>query len=391
MESVAGVVTDPSSGAALIAARSRTCPPSAGIEDVVDALGYELLETVCQERREHNRYNLGPGLVDRLADRIDAAGVAFLAVDHLVHPGQMVDLAATLPPVTLRDRRGVFREYLAAENPVAALLSTRQEKRIERRAVARDQRDGAAATPDGTGRRLDALDRELDRLDDRIEERVVDRRARVAETNAADSYVAVTGPPGAAIGATWRMLTDEPLDAAGVLGPAEPTTTRVSIGCHDVAVTATTAILEGLPTWYERTIPGTVAALSQADVVVSVLPAGDSRRATVETITDRFGGTHIAVGEQSAGVADLAAETATREDDTLADRIGTVLPSERLGVALPQTDESMTLVSWCYDNGQVFEIAYGETVTLTLELPPGLVDELRSRVSSVGGTVDRKE
>ncbi len=391
MESVAHDVTDPSSDAALIAARSETCPPSDGIEDVVDSLGYEVLETVCQERREHNRYNLGPGLVDRLADRIDAAGVAFLAVDHLVHPGQMVDLVATLPPVTLRDRRGVFREYLAADNPVAALLSTRQEKRIERRAVARDQRDAAAATPDGTGRRLDALDRELDRLDDRIEERATDRRARVAEAHAADSYVAVTGPPGAAIGTTWRTLTDEPLDTDGVLGPAEPTTARVSIGCHDVAVTATTAILGDLPAWYERTIPGTVAALSRADVVVSVLPAGDSRRATVEMITDRFDGTHLAVAEQSAAVADLAAETVTREDDVLVDRIETVLPSERLSISLPQTDESMTLVSWCYDNGRVVEIAYGETVALTADVPPGLVDELRTRVSSVGGRVDQKE
>jgi GTP-binding protein HflX len=384
-------VTDPSTDAALIAARSETCPPSAGIEDVVDALGYGVLETVCQERREHNRYNLGPGLVDRLADRIDAAGVEYLAVDHLVHPGQMVDLTATLPPVTLRDRRGVFREYLAADNPVAALLSTRQAKRIERRAVARDQRDGAAATPEGTGRRLAALDRELDRLDGRIEERAADRRTRLAETHAADSYVAVTGPPTAAIGPTWRTLTDEPLDAAGVLGPSEPTTARVSIGCHDVAVTATTAILGDLPTWYERTVPGTVAALSRADIVVSVLPAGDSWLATVETITDRFDGTHIAVAEQSAAVADPAAETVTREDDALVDRIEALLPSERLRVSLPQTDESMTLVSWCYDNGRVVEIAYGETVALTLEVPPGLVDELRSRVSSVGGRVERKK
>ena len=373
-------MTVPPSGRALIATRDGVEPSTPAFEVHVAGLGYEPVDVLCQNRAEHNRYNLGPGLVDRIADRIATDDIEYLAVDHRVHPGQLVDLAERLPPVRLRDRRGVVREVLAdGGNPVATVLGERQRRRVERRSVARSQRDGATNAPGGTDGRLDALDAELDRLDERWEDRTATQRRRIEDANTgADRYVAVTGPPTAPIVECWRALTGENAEATTVLGPATPKTARVRIASHDVAVTATTALLPALPEWFGTSVPGTISALSRADVIVTV-GTGETDTLAASTL-DRFDATHLR--------ADLSS-TEVNSVERLRERLGSAFLVERHVLTLPMTDEAMGLVSRCHDDGLVESVEYGETVSLTIAAPPERIPMLTDQVNEAGGTIER--
>jgi 50S ribosomal subunit-associated GTPase HflX len=263
---------------ALVASRAGTVRP--WLEPAVAALGHEVVGTLVVDAPEHGEYHLPPGLVERLADRIEATDSGYLAIDGHVHPGQAADLLAALPPVVLRDRRGVAYERLAAGgNGAAATLLERQERRTERRQAANQSREAATEGPTGTAGRVEELERRCQRLDERLAERQAAAREAV-ETGYAvvDARVVLLGPPTAPTTPLWAELTGaEPRDG-GPLAPAEPVTATARIGPHEVAVTDTPGAVEELPEWFAGSVPGTVAALERADVVVLVGSAGTRPR-----------------------------------------------------------------------------------------------------------------
>ncbi|ERG89874.1 MAG: hypothetical protein J07HX5_02046 [halophilic archaeon J07HX5] len=109
---------------------------------IVTALGHRIVDEREQQRQEHNRYNLGPGLVDELSQIVDERDCGYVAVDNQLHPGQLSDLTAALAPATVRDCRGVVYERLAnGGNRAAANRRDAQQLRGKRRRLLADNRE----------------------------------------------------------------------------------------------------------------------------------------------------------------------------------------------------------------------------------------------------------
>lgn len=361
---------------------SRTGPVTGWFEATVAALGYEPTPALTADGPEHGRYNLPPGLVDRIAGRLRETDAAVLGVDELLHPGQRVDLAAALPPVTVRDRRGVVWRRLAAANPVAEQSLALRDARVERRRVAGAERDSDGQSPGGSGGRVGELDRRCQQLRADLETLRTEARERVTEAHGGvDARVVLVGPPTAPSMALWTALTGD--DATGgPFGPARPTTAVTTVGPHEVALTDTPGLVAGLPDWYTGAAPGTLAALEDASAAVVVGERRDPLERCCRAVEDRVDGPLVPV---LPGADGPVAGRDPVDGATVRSRLAAVLPSSRLALSLPYSDGTHALVSRLHDRATVHTVTYDETVLLDIEVPAGRVDRLRRRVAELGG------
>jgi GTP-binding protein HflX len=364
-------------------------PATSGIERVLTALGYTVAESVTTTCPEHNRFHVGPETVEETATAVETTGADCVVVDNDLHPGQAADLLGTLPPVTLRDRRTVVLDGLAAAgNTVAENRAKRRRLRVERRRLANESR----ADREAADARIEDIDRRCDRLDGALDERVAERRRAVAQTHAGTgARVVLAGRLGVDPG-LWRTLTDREENGQNPLAPGEATTDSVTLEPGPVAVTRVPGLVDGLPSWYRGAVPGTMAAVDRADLLVlgtdTVAPVAGTVRALRETtaapcllVTGGAGGDHGAVGAEVRILSDPAA-------DRLRETVVDSLPTSRLSVTLPYADDAHALVAWLHDNAAVDTVDYGDHITVTVTALPDTTEEIRRRVAALDGTVD---
>lgn len=340
--------------------RGEETSPTPGFARVAAALGYEVVDTVEQRREQHNEYGLGPGAVDRLGARLEETGGACVLVDNRLHEGQLADLAAALS-VPVRDRRSVVWEWLAeGGNRVAENRHRALERRVRRRRLLADDESADRGVADLEDQ-LDRLDAEIDRLCARARDRVLDRRST------GEYRVVIADTIGES--RAWAGLTgaDADRDESTILRPARPRTETTAVEGYGIAATDTPGTLGGLPEYYERVVPGTVAAVEAADVVVTDDPALETGTAA-----------RVTLGSDSETVrSQVAAAIETLSVD--------------VDVELPYTDDGRATSSWLHDIGAVRERAYGETIELRVALSAAALEQLQTRLAGADGTVHRQD
>jgi len=357
-------------------------------EAVVSAFDCTVAERFVVDAAEDNRYHLPPGLLDRLVAGIEAADADRVIIDGLVHAGQMADLQERLPTVTLADWRDICYEQLAAGgNTAAEICLKRRSREIERRRAIRAQRAAETAGPSGESGAVSELEAACDRLDEQLSDRQ-DRQSRRVEQSyqGVDAHAVLVGSVRAGTTYWWEGLTGENGEEAALL-PAVPTTAVTTIGTHEVAVTDTPALVAGAPEWLTAALPGTVAAIERADLL---LVAGASGSHNTEKLlpTTNFDGTVLTVASPEDD------PDVTEQDTTVAARAGRAeqieaeiedhLPTMTLAVTLPYTDEAEAMVSRLYDEATVKEIQYGERIRLSVTVPEESVDQLTGRIERIG-------
>lgn len=356
---------------ALVASREGAV--AAGFEAVVSALGYEVTDVLTTDQAENNQYHLPPGLVERLRDRIAETEAEYIALDGIAHAGQMVDLGTALQAVTIRDRRGVTWERLAeGENPAAAARLALRERRIERRRAQRDQRAESTTGPSGTSGVVSELDQACERHAEMLNEQQAAQRRRATESyEGVDAHVTVVGPVSAPTTECWEAITGQ-VGETGPLRPATPTTALAEIGPHTVAVTDTPGLVAGENDWFADAVPGTVAAIERANVLLVV---GGSAE---------FDGVVV----QCSELEEASGSEPDRLDDWREQVIAEIqaqLPTARLAVALPYTDEGHALVSTLHEEATVESVRYDEEIRLMIEIPESTIKRFGRQIERADG------
>jgi 50S ribosomal subunit-associated GTPase HflX len=357
---------------ALIASQSGRVTD--GLAVLVDAGGWDPVSTLVTDRPEDGEYYLSPATVETVERRAaDTDGESTLVVDGEPHPGQLADLRARLPSMTVLDRRMAVWDRLAATNPVAETRAALLRARVDRRAAAAAQRADETRSPSGTSGRLAECDERVQRLRDRLERRRERARDRVRTGfDDADARVVLVGRVGAPTTAVWTALTGE--DAEGAPGrPARPRTATATVGPHTPAVTDTPGVPgeDGLPEWLTAAVPGLEAALSAA---TRVLVVGDRREALRSALAQRFDAPCRGLADPTAD----AARSLLRES----------LPTAAFAVQLPYDDDAHALVSTLHDRATVHETAYDDAVYLRVTVAATATERLRRRVAAVDGEVE---
>jgi YD repeat-containing protein len=343
-----------------------------GLPALVAAQGYDPVSTLVRDRPEDGQYHLSPATVEQVEGRVGDLdeGALTLVIDGTPHPGQVVDLEARLPSVTVLCKRRALWERLATANPVATTRVELREARLARRRAADSQRDAATRGPSGTSGHLAETGERVRELRDTLNSRQETARRRVLDSHtAANARVVLLGRVDAPTTALRTALTGE-TTTSGAGRPARVVTTTTSVGPHTVAVTDGPGVPGdgGLPEWLTEVVPGLSVALDKA---AAVLGMGDGHDALLRAVGERF--------DVTCRSLDAPDPTAARS--VLAD----VLESATYAVRLPYGDDAHALVSELHDRATVHATEYDDAVYLRVEVARGAVDELRRRVSAVDG------
>jgi len=427
---------------ALIAARRTDRPiTTTELEALADSAGYDVADTVIQARDPHPRYEFGPGKVETIAERVDGTNADVVICDNDLDPHQAYDLADAIG-VEVIDRKRLVLDIFAerAETKRARLEVELAERRYDlpraEAAAKRGETEGrqgfksageseASQVRAAYRREIKQLQQELDQVGAQADDRRAERR------NAGFDLVALAGYTNAGKSTLLRRLADglsvddarhdDLADEASVedrlFETLGTTTRRASLDDRRVLLTDTVGFISDLPHWLVTSFETTLAESYQADVVCLVADASDSvddlerkvetsldvitefrdgpilpvlnkadvaididrkRSLFAELVADARGETHSDPVVVSALEPTGLDELATTLDDALPDR-------ERVTFDLPNSGETQSFVSWCYDHGTVHDVTYGASVTVDFEARPEVVAQAEGRVAQLDG------
>jgi GTP-binding protein HflX len=407
------------------------------IRDLARAAGYDLVGELTQSREEDAAYMFGEGKVEELAALVVETGAEVVIVDNRVGPYQLFNIGSKLPDeVEVVDRFTLILDIFGqrAHTKKAQLQVELAELRYELpRAEAkaslakRDERPGFMGLGEYDESRerdikaqIARIKRELDAIADKEETRREERR------ESGFDLVALAGYTNAGKSTLMRQLAadlsvDENDDLHPDLDPTAEsedrlfttlgtTTRRADTGTRDVLLTDTVGFISDLPHWLVESFKSTLDSVYRADLVLLVVDASESTEEMREklvtchdTLYERNEAPIVTVlnkvdkvdehelAEKKRALSALAPNPVAVSGLTgenvaeLTARVEAELPDwqhERL--LLPMTDDTMSLVSWVHDHGNVEREEYdGDSVTLEFEARPAVVSKARAKAADL--------
>ncbi|WP_372911831.1 GTPase HflX [Salinigranum sp.] len=407
------------------------------IRDLARAAGYDVVGELTQSREEDAAYMFGEGKVEELAALAVETGAEVVIVDNRVGPYQLFNIGSKLPDeVEVVDRFTLILDIFGqrAHTKKAQLQVELAELRYELpRAEAkaslakRDERPGFMGLGEYDESReqdikaqIARIKRELDAIADKEETRREERR------ESGFDLVALAGYTNAGKSTLMRQLAadlsvDENDDLHPDLDPTAEsedrlfttlgtTTRRADTGTRDVLLTDTVGFISDLPHWLVESFKSTLDSVYRADLVLLVVDASESTEEMREklvtchdTLYERNEAPIVTVlnkvdkvdehelAEKKRALSALAPNPVAVSGLTgenvaeLTARIEAELPDwqhERL--LLPMTDDTMSLVSWVHDHGNVEREEYdGDSVTLEFEARPAVVSKARAKAADL--------
>jgi GTP-binding protein HflX len=407
------------------------------ITDLARAAGHDVVGTLTQTREEDAAYGFGEGKVDELAALTVEHDAEAVVVDNRLGPYQTYNIGGKLPEgVEVVDRFTLILDIFGqrAQTRTAQLQVELAELRYELpRAEAkaslakRDERPGFM----GLGEYDESRERDIKnqiadikRELDAIAEKEETRRERRRESGF--DLVALAGYTNAGKSTLMRRLAED-LDVdenedrhPDLETTAESedrlfttlgtTTRRADTGRRDVLLTDTVGFVSDLPHWLVESFESTLDSVYHADLVLLVVDASEPieemreklvtchdtlyerNEAPIVTVLNKidrvddeaFAEKREALSALAPNPVAVSGLTGERVDE-LRDRIEAELPDwqfERL--VLPMGDDTMSLVSWVHDHGNVEAEEYeGEQMILEFEAPPSVVERARAKAGDL--------
>ena len=407
-------------------------PDTEEIRDLAAAAGYSVAGEVTQTRTEDPALCLGEGKVEELAAVVADAGATAVVFDNQLGPYQMYNLGNELPEgVEVVDRFKLILDIFGqrAQTKKAQLQVELAELRYELpRAEAktslakRDERPGFMGLGEYDESREQDIKAQISRISDeleRIEQTEAHRREQRRESGF--DLVALAGYTNAGKSTLLRRLaTDLDIDENEDLHPdldatAESenrlfttlgtTTRRAEFDRRDVLVTDTVGFISDLPHWLVESFKSTLSEVYRADLVLLVVDVSDPieeireklvtchdtlyerNEAPIVTVLNKIDQVDDAeLREKQEALAALAPNPvaiSAKEGENVAalrERIDAELPEwRRERLVVPMTDDTMSLVSWVHDHGNVESVDYGDQVTIDFEARPAIVEQARAK------------
>jgi GTP-binding protein HflX len=420
----------------MVAKRVDSGTPDTGeIRDLIRAAGYEVVGELTQTRTEDAALCLGEGKVETLAAAVRETDAERVVFDNGLDPYQTYNLGREMPDgVEVLDRFRLILEIFGqrARTRKAQLQVELAELRYELpRAEAkvslarRDERPGfmGLGEYDETHEQdikaqISNIREELDRIEDTEAKRREQRResgfdlvALAGYTNAGKSTLLKRLAADVAVEENEGLHPDldRTAESENRLFTTLGTTTRRAAMERDVLVTDTVGFIADLPHWLVESFKSTLDSVYRADLVLLVVDVSEP----VEEIREKLVTCHDTLYERNEAPivtvlnkTDRVSEAELRdkrdalsalapnpvgisalEDEGIAalrERIESELPAyERERLVLPMAEETMSLVSWIFDNARVNDVEYGEQVIVDFEAQPPIVERSRAKAGDL--------
>lgn len=416
-------------------------PDLSEIRSLADAAGYDVVGSIAQSRREDPTYGFGEGKVAELRTAVVETDAQAAIVDNRLGPYQIYNIGSELPAgVEVIDRFTLILEIFGqrAQTRKAQLQVELAELRYELpRASAkaslakRDEHPGFMGLGEYDESRERDIKARISRIRDELEQIAADEASwRADRRESGFELVALAGYTNAGKSTLLRRLAseldvDENEDLHPDLDPTAEsqnklfttlgtTTRRAGIDGRDVLVTDTVGFIHDLPHWLVESFRSTLEQVYHADLVLLVVdasePVEEIRRKLVtchDTLYERNRAPIVTVfnkvdrlpqaewDERKRALADLAPDPVSISAlentgiDELYARIDRELPDRREErLVMPQSEETMSTVSWIHDNADVLDVDYDdETVTVTFLAQHAVIERARDRAGNLRSAI----
>lgn len=406
------------------------------IRDLARAAGYTVRGELTQTRTEDAAYHLGEGKVEELARLVTREGAETVVFDNRLGPYQIYNIGTKMPEdVEVIDRFALILDIFGqrAQTRKAQLQVELAELRYELPRVdakvslaKREEHPGFMGLGEYDESRERDIKSQISRIKDELETIAkTEANRRDERRESGFDLVALAGYTNAGKSTLLRQLAadlavEENEDLHPDLDPTAEsrdqlfttlgTTTRRADMDRDVLLTDTVGFISDLPHWLVESFRSTLDEVYRADLVLLVVdvsePVEEIREKLVtchDTLYERNEAPIVTVlnkidavseeelEEKRAALSALAPNPVAVSGmeglnvDALAKRISRELPplqEERL--MLPMTDETMSLVSWLYDNTHVEDVTYdAEQVLVEFSARPSIVEQSRAKAGEL--------
>lgn len=368
-------------------------------QGLADSAGHKIVGTVVQERYSDPTYQVGSGKIKEVADLVSETGAEKTIFYNKLGAVQMHNIALELG-VEAIDRFHLILEIFAqrAHSKKAQVQVEMARLRYElpkAKTMVSISKQSERPGFMGLGRYEDKYEQDLrDRISrlqdelDTIEQRGETRRQRRRERGF--DLVALAGYTNAGKSTLLNQLVDESVEAQDRLFTTlSPTTRGMEVNGRRVLLTDTVGFIDNLPHWLVEAFKSTLEEIFLADLILLVVdvsqPPEEMRRklttshdvlwenarevpvVTVLNKADQIDKNELR--EKLEEIEYLVPEPiviSAREGwglQELRREIHDHLPEWRdMRISLPQSSEGMSTLSWLYENAQVLEVNYNQTI-----------------------------
>lgn len=400
-------------------------PDLSEIVSLAEATGATVVEEFAQQNHPDPGSVFGKGTIETITTSIDNNNVDAVIVDQPLTPSQTVTLEDSFG-VPVSDRHRLVLEIFASR------ARTRRAKRQVELAQLKYELPRIKAVGDPshlnialeTGTKYhDVLDRitqlqqEIDSLPP-VAASVIERRR-----SAGFDLVPIVGYTNAGKSTLLRQLADEmSIEGHGntdltetaaiedrLFKTLETTTRRATIDGRKILLTDTVGFLDDLPHWLVSSFRGSLEVTSEADAIILLAdidqPEDELRRkikTSLRTLKeptapiipvlnkcDRIQSEFIeprytCVAELVSDPLLISAETGEGIDDLTHELLMTLPPLDETSFEIPMNDDSMSFLSWLYDEAVGVDVAYGvDTIRVEVQAKPPTISKAQSRCESI--------
>lgn len=389
-------------------------PETDQIEKLANSAGYSVKEVLTQNRPEHHEYNIGEGKVHESNIIAQEHNADAIIVDNVLDPYQMYNYGIYVPKdVAVLDRYKLVldiferqaqtkKSQLQVEMAQLRYELPRAETKVK--LSMREERPGFMGLGEYEEEEEKAIKNRINRIKselDKIESKNDDRRNKRRQSGF--DLVSIAGYTNAGKSTLLRRLSDshtvdENKDLHNDIAPTakssdnyfttlDTTTRKMLFNKRDVLLTDTVGFIDNIPEWLIEAFKTTYDSIYASDLILLVVDATDD----VEVMRRRLATSHNIISRQKSsriitvfnkidGISKT--ELARKQEDLealapnpicvssvdgtninqLKETIHRSLPPfEKDTLLLPLRDESMSIVSWVYDNAYVNNCEYTDT------------------------------
>ncbi|MFB6110730.1 MAG: GTPase HflX [Halodesulfurarchaeum sp.] len=407
------------------------------IRQLAVAAGYDVVGEITQRRDPDPALQLGSGKVEELTAMVEETDAATVLFDNRLGPYQVYNLGNELPDgVRVIDRFRLILDIFGqrAQTRKAQLQVELAELRYELpRAEAktslakREERPGFMGLGEydesreqDIKARISRIRDELEQIEETEQERREQRResgfdlvALAGYTNAGKSTLMQALAEDLTVGENEELHPD--LDPTAqredrLFTTLGTTTRQLDLDRREALLTDTVGFISDLPHWLVESFKSTLESVYRADLVLLVVDVSEP----IEAIREKLMTSHDTLYERNEAPIvtvlnkiDLVDEAELQEKrealsalapdpvavsaaagtniEALKARINRELPDrERERLVLPMTDDTMSVVSWVYDNAFVEDVEYGDSeVVIDFLARPAVVEQTRAKASDL--------
>ncbi|EHQ36589.1 GTPase HflX [Methanoplanus limicola] len=385
----------------------------AELKELSHAAGYMVVGTFVQSKKPDRNYQIGRGKVDELAEFVESLGAEKVIFNNQLSVTQIYNISETCR-CEVMDRLQLILEIFAARATTkraklqVELAKLRYELPKVKSIVSmqkKDEKQGFMGLGSYENSHEQDIRKRITRIRAELQQGSGSESQRIFRHERGFSLVALAGYTNAGKSTLFQSLVKEETIIKNMLFTTlSPTTRSLTVNSRKMLLTDTVGFIEDLPHWMVDAFRSTLDEIFLADVILLVVDMSDP----MDIIRQKLAVSHDIFRERTEGAvivtalnkADLLPDEELQEKlevissltpapvmisaksgeglNELKQRLYEKLPEwEHCRISIPVSEESISMVSWLYDESVVHTIEYGDSIIMEIEARDEIIQKIK--------------